>query len=355
MKKGLFALLVAAIIFECVSMGVCSSINKKSKVYVQYEWDKLEEVILGSPKMLTVPGYYPTVEFGFNYSKDNENWMKKYGGIPLEISDKSFYDKLVFQSNNLERVLKENGVTVHRLDPEMLSKEELEYMQNLEKGFNFLYPRDPVIVIGNRVIETSLKIPMRAREKFIIRKIFEPFLEKDKNIQYVAAPSVSPSFKENEIYLEGGDVLLNGKEIYVGFSGNATSVEGIKWLQRYLGNSYKVYQIDIKNFQHLDCVMSLVRPGLGIIVRDAFTGDLPDTLKKWDFIEVPVEDANHLAANIFVLEKNKVIIDERYVYLKNELEKRGVTVITVPFDALSQMGGGFRCSHHPIRRTVSGK
>lgn len=353
MKKGSFIVLFVAIIFGCVNAGLCSGINKKSRVYVRYEWDKLEEVILGSPKMLTVPGYYPTVEFGFNYSKDNEKWMKKYGGTPLEISDKSFYDKLVSQSDNLEKVLKENGVIVHRFDPEMLSKEELEYMQNLEKGFNFLYPRDPVLVIGNRVIETSLKIPMRAREKFIIRKIFEPFLETDKNVQYVAAPSVSPSFKNDEIYLEGGDVLLNGKEIYVGFSGNATSVEGIKWLQRYLGNSYKVHQIDIKNFQHLDCVMSLIRPGLGIIVKDAFIGDLPDTLKKWDFIEVSVKDANNLAANVFVLGKNKVIIDERYVYLKNELEKRGVTVTAVPFDALSQMGGGFRCSHHPIRRAGS--
>ncbi len=353
MKKGSFILLFVAIISGCVNAGTCYGINKKAGVYVQYEWDKLEEVMLGSPKMLTVPGYYPTVEFGFNYSKDNEKWMKKYGGTPLEISDKSFYDKLVSQSDNLEKVLKENGVIVHRFDPEMLSKEELEYMQNLEKGFNFLYPRDPVLVIGNRVIETSLKIPMRAREKFIIRKIFEPFLGKDKNIQYIAAPSVSPSFKNDEIYLEGGDVLLNGKEIYVGFSGNATSVEGIKWLQRYLGNSYKVHQIDIKNFQHLDCVMSLIRPGLGIIVKEAFVGELPDTLKKWDFIEVSVEDANNLAANVFILGKNKVIIDERYVYLKNELEKRGVTVRAVPFDAISQMGGGFRCSHHPIRRAGS--
>lgn len=350
MKSTVITFFVLGLIAVSTTIAVCAQANKKSNVYVAYEWDKLEEVILGSPKMLTVPGYYPTVEFGFNYSKDNKKWMEDYGGTPIEIADKDFYDKLVFQSNNLEKVLKENGVTVHRLDPDMLSKEELDYMQNLEKGFNFLYPRDPVLVIGNNVIETSLKIPMRAREKFIVRKIFKPFLESDKNIQYVATPSVSPSFKNEEIYIEGGDVLLNGKEIYVGFSGNATSVEGINWLQRYLGQSYKVHQINIKNFQHLDCVMSLIRPGLGIIVKEAFTGELPDSLKKWDFIEVPVEDANNLAANIFILEKNKVIIDERYTYLENELKKRGVTVIKVPFDALSQMGGGFRCSHHPIRR-----
>jgi len=327
------------------------NVNISKSVFVSHEWDELQEVILGSPKMLTVPGYYPTIEFGFNYSKDNKDWLEKAGGIPMEIADKEFYKQLVMQSDNLEKILKENGVIVHRFDPSVLSKEELEYMQNLEKGFNFLYPRDPVLVIGNNIIETSLKIPMRAREKFIIRKIFSSFLEKDKNIKYVSTPSVSPSFYDDGLYLEGGDVLVNGYEIYVGFSGNATSISGIDWLKRYLGPKYKVYKIDIKDFQHLDCVMSLVKPGLGIIVKDAIIGELPDSLKKWDFIEVPVEDAKKLAANIFILNKNKVIIDETFTYLKTELEKRGVTVITVPFNAVTQMGGGFRCSHHPIRRS----
>ena len=347
MKIKMF--LAVFILFCFVVFSIAA--NKNKSVFVSHEWDKLEEVILGSPKMLTVPGYHPTIEFGFNYSKDNKDWLEKAGGIPMEIADKDFYQQLVAQSDNLEKILKENGVIVHRFDPSVLSKEELEYMQNLEKGFNFLYPRDPVLVIGNNVIETSLKIPMRAREKFIVRKIFQPLLEKDKNIKYLSTPSVSPNFENDGLYLEGGDVIVNGYEIYVGFSGNATSISGINWLQRYLGSKYKVYKIDIKDFQHLDCVMSLIKPGLGIIVKDAIIGDLPDSIKKWDFIEIPVEDAKKLAANIFILDKNKVIIDETFTYLKTELEKRGVTVITVPFNAVTQMGGGFRCSHHPIRRS----
>ncbi|MBW2000128.1 MAG: hypothetical protein JRJ29_19470 [Deltaproteobacteria bacterium] len=45
-----------------------------------------------------------------------------------------------------------------------------------------------------------------------------------------------------------------------------------------------------------------------------------------------------------------MIVDNRFTYLKEELRKRGMEVISVPFDAITQMGGGFRCSHHPIRR-----
>jgi N-dimethylarginine dimethylaminohydrolase len=36
-------------------------------------------------------------------------------------------------------------------------------------------------------------------------------------------------------FLEGGDTLLNGHEIYVGMSGCASDMAGIDWLQALLG------------------------------------------------------------------------------------------------------------------------
>ncbi len=323
------------------------------KIGVDYEWGKLEEVIIGSPKMLTVPGNCPTVKFGFDYQKGNQDWIEQYGGEELEKVDPYFYKKVVAQSENLVRILKERGIKVHRHDPDILTPEELNFMSDLEKGHDFLFPRDPVIVIGDRIIETALKLPMRTCEKFIVRRIFNKILLHNPAAEYVSVPSVSPSFPiEGGIYLEGGDVMLNGKEIYVGHSGNASSPAGIGWLRRYLGGEYTVHQIEIENFQHLDCVLSLVRPGLGIRCPDAFKEELPASLKDWDFIEVPLSDAKNLACNVFVLDTETVIIDQRFDYLKEELEKRGVEVITTPMDAITQLGGGFRCSHHPIRRVL---
>ncbi|MFO8164765.1 MAG: arginine deiminase family protein [Desulfatiglandales bacterium] len=78
---------------------------------------------------------------------------------------------------------------------------------------------------------------------------------------------------------------------------------------------------------------------------------LPESLKNWDFIEVPLEDAKKVACNVFVLDQSTVIIDDRFKYIEKELTKRGIEVISIPFDAVTQLGGGFRCSHHPIRRT----
>lgn len=352
MKK---ILLYTSIIVFLVSINMSLFANehrdKKETVSVNYEWDKLEEVILGSPKKLTVPGNYPTIKFGFDYQKGNEEWIEKYGGQEMAEIDSNFYQKIVTQSNNLAKILESYDIKVHRHNPELLTSEELEFMSNLEKGHNFLYPRDPVIVIGNHVIEAALKLPMRTKEKFIVRKIFHRILENDTNVHYVSVPSVSPSFPtKGGIYLEGGDVMLNGHEIYVGHSGNASNKAGIEWLQNYLGDEYTVHQIEIKDFQHLDCVLSLIRPDLAIRCPDAFVGSLPNSLKNWDFIDVPLEDAKKLACNVFVIDQNTVIIDERFKYLKDELKKRNVKVISIPFDAIAQMGGGFRCSHHPIRR-----
>lgn len=328
--------------------------KRAAAIRVDHEWDRLDEVILGSTKDLRVPGYCPGITFGFDYQAGNEEWIRKYGGRKMAEADPEFYKRMIAQVRNLVKILESRGITVHRHDPALLTPEELAFMSEMEKGYNFLYPRDPVIVIGNHVIETALKLPMRTREKFIVRRLFGNLLGYNPNVQYVAVPSVSPSFPEKGgLYLEGGDVMLNGKEIYVGHSGNASSEAGIEWFRRYLGDEYTVHQINITGFQHLDCVLSLVRPGLAIWCPRAFTGDLPDSLKDFDFIEVPLDDAKKLACNVLVLDQGTVIIDERFPYLKDALEKRGIDVIPVPFDAVTEMGGGFRCFHHPIRRVSS--
>jgi hypothetical protein len=152
-------------------------------ICVYHEWDRLDEVILGSAKDLCIPGYSPAIKFGFDYQQGNEDWIRKYGGREMSDVDPAFYKKVVNQVSNLVEILKSRGITVHRHDPVLLTPEELSFMSNIEKGYVFLYPRDPVIVIGNHVIEAALKLPMRTREKFIVRRIFGKLLKYNPDIQ----------------------------------------------------------------------------------------------------------------------------------------------------------------------------
>ena len=193
---------------------------------------------------------------------------------------------------------------------------------------------------------------MRAKEIFAARRIIRTIL-KESDVEYTAVPSVSPAFTDDDIYLEGGDVILNGSEIYAGNSGKASSKAGIEWLQNHLGSGYNVQEIKLKYFQHLDSALSLIRPGLGLICPEAIVGELPPSLADWDFIRVPLEEARKSACNVLVLDEKTVIIDKRFTWLGDALRKRGETVITLPYDAVAEFGGGFRSSHHPIRRTDS--
>jgi N-dimethylarginine dimethylaminohydrolase len=347
-----FLMLVIVVVGMSLNTARKGHKEENKGVSVNHEWGKLEEVILGTADYLTIPGYFRTIESGFGDKRGNRDWIMNYGGVPLEKADPADYERVKHQIDTLATVLEDRGIRVHRPEPLSLSSEEMAFMSDLQKGSSFLFSRDPTIVIGNRIIETSMKLPMRAKEIFTARRIIRTIL-KEGGTDYAAVPFVSPAFGDDGIYLEGGDVILNGSKIYVGNSGNASSEAGIEWLRNYLGSDYTVEEIKVKEFQHLDCVLSLIRPGLGLICPEGIVGDLPPSLKDWDFIHVPLEEARKLACNVLVLDEETVIIDERFGWLGEELRKRGETVIEIPYDAVAKFGGGFRSSHNPIRRIDS--
>lgn len=256
--------------------------------------------------------------------------------------------EVIAQIDNLAQVLQERGVSVHR--SHQLNPMQQRYLEYVQKGGMLLYARDPVLVIGHNVIETALKVPMRAKERFAIRPILRQRLA-GSGARYVAMPPVSPDFAGEGIYLEGGDVMLNGYDIYVGNSGLASNRAGIAWLQSFLGPRYRVHEVKLEDkWEHLDCVLALVRPGLGIIHRPGIIGELPDSLRGWDYLEVDESETKRLAANCLVLDQDTVIIDQQHHRVGQELARHGVEALEIPYHAVAAWGGAFRCSHHPLIR-----
>jgi N-dimethylarginine dimethylaminohydrolase len=112
-----------------------------------------------------------------------------------------------------------------------------------------------------------------------------------------------------------------------------------------------VHPIRLKRgFLHLDVVLSLPRPGLAIVCREAFVDGLPDFLDGCDLIDVPVKDTARLACNGLVLDQETFLYAEEHEWLAEELTKNGQKVVTVRYDTVSLWGGSFRCSHHPLVR-----
>lgn len=327
------------------------TVNRDSKVYVEHEWDTLDTVVLGSPKMLTVPSIHKSI-LGYGYIVKNETQMKKDAGKPIQQVNPALYSGILNQSDEIARELKGKNVNVQRLNPEVLDAAEIQYMKYVQQGNNFLFPKNSFVVIGNYVIECATRAPMNDKNRFIVRRILRPLTKEDPSIRYVAAPIPSPSFPEKSLYIEGNDILVDGNKVYVGHSNSnrGTSSAGVRWLQSVLGSNYKVYRIDINGFVHLDDVLTLIRPKLAVRVPSAITSEMPKPLANWDFIDVNPEDAKQYASSIIVVGPNRVLVDERFESLITELRNKEVDVTSVPFDDIVEMGGGLADFYVPLKR-----
>lgn len=261
------------------------------------------------------------------------------------------------QINAVIRILKDRGIIVHQVEKINLS--ELAFEEKIGPACLQQFPRDPILVIGDQYIELPMFMPFRRREKFPIRRTLQNRLN-ELNAAITSSPEPYPLKEDNtgnfgpSAFLEGGDIFLIGKDIYVGNSGNATNSQGIAWLQSRLGTGYHVHEIKMsKRFLHLDCALSTPRPGLAIVCREAFPDGLPDFIRGWKLIEVSQEDAeNKLSCNGFILDQHSIIIDANNPKLADQLDQSGLHVYTTPFDTVAALGGGFRCWHHPLVRTT---
>jgi len=313
---------------------------------VEHEWGRLREAVVGTAQGLTIPGYHQACL----YSDDPAylELCRRHGGRPASEVEPELTAQVALEMDRLARVLVHLGVKVRR--PRQLGELQRRYRSYLQPGTMLLFPRDPLLVIGGNVIETALRLPMRAKERFALRPVVMERLQ-HSGMNYLSMPPAEPEYPPQGIYLEGGDVLLDGREVYVGVSGRASSPAGVEWLQRFLGPAYRVHLVELApEVVHLDLVMALVRPGLGVLYRPGLAGGLPGPLQDWDWLELREEEARALAANLLVVDRRRVILDASQQRLAAELRRRGVKVIELPFQAVAHWGGGLRCAHQPLLR-----
>ncbi len=309
-----------------------------------HEWGQLREVVIGiSPAEDFVVFHEPSQRW---LTSDGAAFCRAHAGQRLIDVAPERAKRIEGQVDALAELVARQGVTVHR--PERLKGEERTFMAPNGEGAQ-LFPRDGMIVVGHHVIDASLRLKCRQRERFGLRPIIQQVVQQ-RGARWSSVPLGSPGCVDGP-FLEGGDTLLNGYEIYVGISGCASDLAGADWLQALLGDRYRVIPVALRsNVLHLDCAMALVKPGLLIYCPQKLIDGLPMSLRDWDKIEVSVEEATLLATNCLVLEEGHAIVDADNARVIDELKRRKVEVIPLPFDGPIATGGGLRCAHHPLLR-----
>jgi glycine amidinotransferase len=311
---------------------------------IHHEWGKLREVVIGIS---------PAEDFVVFY-EESQRWLvppadefsRKHAGRRLIDIDADRAKRIERQVDALAELVTREGVTVHR--PQRLAGEERTFLAPNGEGAQ-LFPRDGMIVVADHVIDASLRLKCRQRERYGLRPIIQQVVQQ-RSARWSSVPLGSPGCVDGP-FLEGGDTLLNGYEIYVGISGCASDLAGADWLQALLGNTYRVIPVAMKsNVLHLDCALALIQPGLLVYCPEKLIDGLPMSIRGWDKIAVSTDEANRLATNGLVLEEGRAIIDADNTRVIEELRKRKVDVIPLPFDGPISTGGGLRCAHHPLLR-----
>ena len=319
------------------------------------EFGRLREAVVGSAQDLHLPPFGKDLS---HYNEELKAALLENGNKPLSV-EKHFperHRKTVEQMDNVVRVLEHHGVQVHR--PRPYRDDEKNHLDNLQQGWSQLYPADPVFVIGKHYLELSIRRAYRRKEVFPLRDIVLPMIEDDGNAHYVAMPQTAPWSPSGEgpgPFLEGGDILIHGRDIMVGCGELCSDPAGIDWLTRYIERfGYRVHPMPIKGpILHALGFLCLLREGLLMAHLPTLKDGLPPPLKNWDVIDITEDEMNAHATVGLSLDDRHYMIDPRFTRIMDELSKRDVEPVPTPSDAIGFWGGAIRCITLPLIRDAA--
>jgi len=217
-------------------------------------------------------------------------------------------------------------------------------------------------------------------------KSLEPMIIKEETDEAKRYSELTKGKKENfhklserEILFEAANTLRMGKDLLY-LASSSGNIKGAKWLQEVLPSDYKVHiTSEIYRSSHIDSTVLCLRPGLVLLNSIRVNKkNCPKIFDKWDkiwFSDVaPTSDSelkyqndlrtpiskqlneigfeNNLqdisspwvGMNVFSLDPNTIVVDERQKNLIKKLEEYKFNVITARMRHMYTMGGGLHCS-----------
>jgi len=340
-----------------------------SVVWSCNEWDQLEEVIVGNP----LRARYPTADRSTQLAEFPDRSLEEIpqGPFPQKIIEETEEDLNAFVA-----VLEESGIVVKR--PETWPHEaKFSTIHWESEGYYNYCPRDIMLVIGDRIIETPNVIRSRALESFSYRTMMIDYFK--SGAKWFSAPRPmlldslfdvdlgKPTPRNDEPAFDAANVLRLGRDLIYLVSSTGNEMGG-QWLQTILGDEFRVHFLkDVYYGSHIDSTFVALRPGLMLCNPDRINDDtLPDILKQWDIIYSPPmentgrHDADYLSRsigskwidmNMFSINPNLVVVDQGQTALIKLLEKHDVDVIPLKLRHSKMLGGGFHCITLDIRRS----
>ena len=302
-----------------------------STLNINNEYGPLTKVILGVANSF---GGIPQIDECYD-PKSKEN--VKNGTFPIE-------KDLIEELSGFLHVLEKYNVNVIR--PEII------------ENYNQIFSRDIAFVIENKIIVSGI-IDERKKEIEGIKNFFSEI--KSENIIKL----------EEGSRVEGGDVILDGENVYIGYSKDAefnkykvarTNEKAINQIKDLFPHK-KVYSFELnksdhnarENALHLDCCFQPIGNKKAIIYEGGFknTEDILLLINKFgneNLIRISKEEMYNMNSNVFSISENVIVSEISFKRLNNILRELGFIVEEIKFSEIAKMEGLFRCTTLPLQR-----
>jgi glycine amidinotransferase len=309
------------------------------------------------------------------------------GGTPQSWSIKRrFTEELHQDVEALAATLAGLGVTVYRplpLPPNAASIAGLGWQAEPTPALNI---RDNTLILGDEIIETPPAIRSRYLETRLLAPVFRRYYEAGArwttmprptltdlsfDLSYardaattlggptepVADPQPSPYDVGFEMMLDGAQVLRLGRDLVVNIA-QENHRQGVDWLERHLGDRYRIHRVHRMADNHIDSMLLALRPGVFLARHDGIRDLLPEALQAWKFIVPPEPDPGAFPAyddtdlvltspyidlNVLSINEEMVLVNEDCTNLIKALESEGFTVVPIRHRHRRLFGGGFHC------------
>jgi dimethylargininase len=222
-----------------------------------------------------------------------------------------------------EHLLAELGCTIQHVEPAPQLPDSV-------------FIEDTAIVLDELAIIARPGAPSRRREPEAVATA----LTRHRRLHFIRRPAT----------LDGGDVLLVGRTLYVGRTPR-TNDFGIKQLTEHVDAfGYTVRAAPVTGCLHLKSAITAVGESR-LLINPEWTD--PELFAAYQLIDV--DPAEPFAANALWLGGTTVVFPAEFPRTRTRLEARGVDVHVVPADELAKAEGGVTCCSLVFAPAVIGR
>lgn len=339
------------------------------------EWSRLEEVIVGTPYHLD---YHNDSSFRL-FFYENLKESNSQGVFSRAKPSERLREECLEDLHGLIQILVEFGVAVRR--PDLLTHVPVVKTPHWQAPMGHaMMSRDPFLIIGGEIIETSPLVRSRYFEGDLYKRLFTEYFEQgakwtvapksrllDENFDYSYVIDAGydgdvPAEPFFEIMFDGAQVMRLGRDLIFNVA-NENHRMGATWLERHLGDEYHVHRVEIAD-NHIDGKLLPLRPGVLLARHGLDISRLPVELQSWDIIwyewfDVPVEmeqdgvpflASQSIGINVLSLDEQHVLVQDIQAPLMRSLENAGFTPVPCRWRHGRSLGGGFHCVTLDVRR-----